>query len=498
MSGKVILVGAGPGDPELLTLKGKAAISAAQVVVFDRLVAPEILAMMPEDAEKIDVGKRSSNHPVPQDEINRILLEKALEGKAVVRLKGGDPFLFGRGGEELELLAEHSVGFEVVPGVTSALSVPAYAGIPVTHRDFVSSLHIITGHARAGKGLDIDFEALVRLKGTLIFLMGVASLNEICEGLIGAGMDPDYPAAVIERGTTAMQRSVHAGAGALAAKAREKNIESPAISVFGEVCALSEKFGWFEALPLIGKRIVVTRPKARIGTLSGRLRSLGAQIIECPCIETAPLCNDSGLTNAIKGMGRYEWLVFTSAAGVDIFSAYLRENRLDGRHLGPVKLAAIGPGTEKALNDAGFFADYLPEIYDAAHLGEGLARIAVGEVLILRAKNGSPELTRCLDNAGVRYRDVAIYETLYKRGNAALSRDAVSNADCVMFTSASTVNGFAGALGEDFDYSKVKGLCIGHQTAAEAHRYGINAVISDEATIDSMIKKLLEEESTWI
>ena len=288
MYGKVTLVGAGPGDPGLLTVKGREALLAAQVVVYDRLVSPAILALMPEEAEQINVGKEASRHPVPQDQINRILLEKALEGKNVVRLKGGDPFLFGRGGEELELLREHGVPFEEVPGITSAIAVPAYGGIPVTHRDFTSSLHIVTGHARAGKALDIDFEALVRTKGTLVFLMGVSSLPDICEGLLKAGMDPDTPAAIVERGTTPAQRRLDATVATLAQTAAEGKVESPAISIVGQVCALARDFDWFDALPLKGKRIVVTRPKERAGTLAHRLRKLGADVFEYPCIRTHP------------------------------------------------------------------------------------------------------------------------------------------------------------------------------------------------------------------
>ena len=296
MPGKVTLVGAGPGDPGLLTRKGLEALERADVVVYDRLVSPAILALMPEGAVKINVGKEASRHPVPQEQINRILLEQAQQGHNVVRLKGGDPFLFGRGGEELELLAEHRIPFEEVPGITSAIAAPAYGGIPVTHRDCCSSLHIVTGHQRAGKELAIDFEALVRTGGTLVFLMGVSALPTICAGLLDAGMASDTPAAVVERGTTPAQRR---GGGAPA-------VQSPAVIVVGGVCALADQFDWFDHLPLKGKRVVVTRPRERAGTLSARLRALGADVWEYPCIATVPIVPCPDVDGALERLSGYE------------------------------------------------------------------------------------------------------------------------------------------------------------------------------------------------
>ena len=492
MSGMVTLVGAGPGDPGLLTRKGLEALERAEVVVYDRLVAPEILALILEGAEAIDVGKQASRHPVPQDQINRILLDKAREGKNVVRLKGGDPFLFGRGGEELELLAEHGVPFQEVPGVTSAIAVPAYGGIPVTHRDFTSSLHIITGHARAGKALDIDFEALVCTRGTLVFLMGVSSLPAICAGLTAAGMDPDTPAAIVERGTTPGQRRVNATAATLAQAAEEHHIESPAISIFGPVCALADKFDWFDALPLKGRTVVVTRPKERAGTLAARLRALGAQVVEYPCIETAPILPCPAMEAALNAISGYEWLVFTSAAGVETVWRTLEAMGRDARVLGGVKLAAIGPGTAKALLERGLRADYVPEVYDAAHLGEGLAGLARGKVLLLRAELGSKALTDALDGAKISYDDIAVYRTVYDNPRSEELRDRLlaEEGALVTFTSASTVRGFVSTVGEDFPFERITGVCIGAQTAAQAGECGIPVVISERATIDSMVEKI--------
>lgn len=503
MSGKVTLVGAGPGDPGLLTVKGRETLQKAQVVVYDRLVSPAILALMPESAEQINVGKEASRHPVPQDQINQILLDKALEGKNVVRLKGGDPFLFGRGGEELELLARHGVPFEEVPGITSAIAVPAYGGIPVTHRDFTSSLHIVTGHARAGKALNIDFEALVRTRGTLVFLMGVTSLPEICRGLLEAGMDPDIPAAIIERGATPVQRRLNGTVGTLPQVAADHGVESPAVSIVGPVCALADQFDWFDALPLKGKRIVVTRPKERAGLLSGRLRELGANVFEYPCIRTEPKNPCPEMETAAAHIADYEYLVFTSPAGVAAFWAMLERLGKDARLLGGIKLAAIGPGTDRELRRHGLRADFIPPVYDAAHLGDGLGSICTGRVLILRAELGSPALVEGLERNGVPYDDIHCYTTIYESGYAAeLNAMAETwEVDLVTFTSASTVRGFVSSVGESFDFSRITGACIGEQTAAEADRHGIHTVVAKQATMDALVETVLEHfnkgEQSW-
>ena len=488
MPGKVTLVGAGPGDPGLLTRKGLEALQGADVVVYDRLVSPEILALMPETAQQIDVGKQAARHPVPQEEINRILLEKAQAGHTVVRLKGGDPFLFGRGGEELELLAAHGVAFEEVPGITSAIAAPAYAGIPVTHRDCCSSLHIVTGHQRAGKELDVDFEALVRTKGTLVFLMGVSALGAIVAGLLGAGMDRDTPAAVVERGTTPAQRRISAPLGDLPAAAEAAGVVSPAVIVVGGVCALAEQFDWFDALPLKGKTVVVTRPKERVGTLSARLRALGARVWEYPCISTAPLGPCPALDKALDRLGEYQWLALTSPAGAEVLWKKLEERGRDARALGGVRLAAIGSGTAKALAAHGLRADYVPEVYDAAHLGAGLP--AEGRVLILRAAEGSPALTEALAARNIGYDDVATYRTVYENPRSQALRAAVEGGevDLVTFTSASTVKGFVSSVGADADFSKLVGACIGAQTAAEARKHGIPVRVAREATVDALVE----------
>lgn len=490
--GMVTLVGAGPGDPGLLTVKGWEVLKRAEVVVYDRLVSPAILSMIPEGAERIDVGKEASHHKIPQEEINQILLRKAQEGRQVVRLKGGDPFVFGRGGEELELLEQHGVPFAEVPGVTSAIAAAAYAGIPVTHRDFCSSLHIITGHARAGKPLTIDFEALVRTGGTLIFLMGVTAMPMIVEGLLNAGMAADMPAAMVEDGTLSRQRRCDATLSTLPQRAAEMEIRSPAIIVVGKVCSLAPRFDWFERLPLKGRTVLVTRPRERAGVLSDRLRSLGANVWEHPCIETVPILPCPAMEGALEELGRFKWVCFTSPAGVEAMWHRLRALGRDARGLAGVKLAAIGPGTAKALGQCGLSADYVPAVYDAAHLGAGLP--AEGKVLILRAEVGSRELTEAFDRRRIEFEDVAVYRTKYDHPLSPALRAAVNGGAVryAAFTSASTVKGFVGSVGEDTDFSRLVGLCIGEQTAAEARRYGIEVRVAREATIDALVELAAE------
>ena len=297
--GKVCVVGAGPSDPGLLTLKGKQLLEQAQVVVYDALVSAAILAMIPNDAELIYVGKRAGNHPVPQHQINQILLAKAQEGKRVVRLKGGDPFLFGRGGEELELLAAHHIPFEVVPGITSALAVPAYHGIPVTPRDYCSSVHIITAHSKKGGELKINFPALCALEGTLVFLMGVTSMEMVCEGLVKAGMDPQMPAAILQEGTSEVQPRVVATVSDLPQKAREANIQAPSVLIVGKVCALEKTLSWTQNRPLDGVRVVLTRPKELVSRMAHRLYELGAEVIELPAICLEPYAENPQLSKPL-------------------------------------------------------------------------------------------------------------------------------------------------------------------------------------------------------
>ena len=497
MAGKVWLVGAGPGDVGLMTLKGREVLSRAEVVVYDALVSNSVLGLIPEGTKLIFAGKRSGNHYLKQEETNKVLLEEALNGKRVVRLKGGDPFVFGRGGEELELLVQHGIPFEIVPGVTSAFAVPAYNGIPVTHRDFCASVHIITGHRRADHSYDIDFDALVHTRGTLIFLMGIAALPDLMNGLLKAGMDPELPAAVLERGTTSKQLRVSATVGTLERVCSETVIQTPAIIVVGRVCGLADTFGWAEKRPLAGVRVLVTRPRELVSTLADMLREKGAEVLELPAIRTVPVKDMTNVDAAIENLSRggYDWLVFTSPSGVGIFFDRLIALH-DLRALGGVKLAAIGQGTQKALLKYGLRADFLPSVYDGETLGRELREACApgSRVLIPRAAIGNRELIEELEKGqNLTITDVATYDTEYTTSNVIDERGEIEQGeiDFAVFTSASTVRGFAAAV-KDVDFTKVNAVCIGRQTAAEAQKRGMRTWISEKATLESLVRRLEE------
>ncbi len=495
-TGKVWLVGAGPGDAGLFTFKGAEVLSGAEVVVFDKLAGQEVLGMMPQTAEKIDVGKSAGKHPVPQEEINRILLARALEGKKVVRLKGGDPFLFGRGGEELELLIQNGIPFEIVPGVPSATSVPAYAGIPVTHRNFCSSVHIVTGHAKSGGTEGVRFGPLVQAGGTLVFLMGMVNLQAICNGLMEAGMNPDMPAAVLERGTTSAQRRVVSTVYKLYEDARKAGMQPPSIIVVGEVCGLSESMNWAEKRALSGLRVVNVRPEGRNSSLTRMLRSLGAEVVEFPCIRTAAIKQNGPFKEALKRIGQYGWVVLTSPFGAEVFFNKLWEAQMDVRDLKGIRFAAIGGATAKIVEEKGIRVDFVPSKYCASALGKGLAQLSKGQrILIARAKEGSPELCGELDGI-VDYDDIALYKTACEMSGSPAANAVVQSGefDYALFTSASTVRGFASAYGGRL--SQIKAVCIGEETARQAREYGMQIWISGEASLNSMIDKLIEIKET--
>lgn len=496
-AGKVWLVGAGPSDPGLFTLKGKSVLEQADVVVYDKLVGQGILSMIPEETEKIYVGKVSGNHAVPQHEINQILLREAQKGKRVVRLKGGDPFVFGRGGEELELLVQNRIGFEIVPGITSAVSVPAYNGIPVTHRDFVSSLHIITGHTKKSDEAEIDYEALVKLEGTYIFLMGVAAIPKICAGLINAGIDPNMPAAILERGTTAHQRRIVSDVSHLPEDAEKARVKTPAIIVVGKVCSLAEDFHWAEDRPLGGLKVAVTRPRDRSSELAQKLAFLGAEIVLIPTIETKTIENNEALESAFDHIENYDWAVFTSPVGVDIFFNKLRSMNKDIRCLMGLQFAAIGSATKKNIEERGILVDLMPDEYSGKELGELLSEIVLKqekdlgrkvEILIPRAKIGTEDVLKPLIQAGLSYEDLPIYDTIEQ----VASENAIdTDLDYIAFTSASTVKGFVKQAGLP-DYTHIKAVCIGKKTAEEAQTVGMQITVAKEATIDSMIETFKE------
>ena len=496
IKGKVWLVGAGPGEVSLITLKGREVLADADVVVYDALVRGGMMSLLPEDAELIYVGKRAGNHTMKQEEINALLLEKALEGKKVVRLKGGDPFLFGRGGEELELLVQNGIDFEIVPGVTSAFAAPAYAGIPVTHRDFCRGVSVITGHRRSNGFLDVNFKALAETGNTLVFLIGMSTIDIIMNGLLDAGMAGDTPAAIVEKGTTSSQRVLTADLAHLKETAENSHAEAPAVIVIGAVAGLAERLEWRGSLPLNGVRAVVTRPRELSSGLASMLRKRGAEVIEVPVIAIEPIKENDILRNAIGKLkkGCYKWVVLTSPSGVRVFFDELMKTA-DARALAGCRVAAIGKGTEAELAKRGIHADMLPSRYDGRTLGEELSRLLEpgDHVLIPRASIGNKDLNEELSKAkDITIDDIATYDTVY---TAEAWFDAAKElADLhtfALFTSASGVRDFVSAY-PDMDHSAVKAVCIGAMTAAEAEKHGMKVWISEEATLISLADRLMQ------
>lgn len=497
-TGKVYLVGAGPSDPGLLTIKGLHVLQQAQVVIYDALIGPGIYSLIPPGAEKIPVGKRAGHHLAEQDEISRLILDQARKGRTVVRLKGGDPFLFGRGGEELELLAAHQIPYEIVPGVTSAIAVPAYAGIPVTYRGISSSVHILTGHRKQDQPLDIDFAALLRAGGTYVFLMGAAALHEIVDGFLRAGMSPGMPSAVIGQGTGADQISVSAPLDQLEQEVCSRKVETPAVIVIGQTAAFGKRFAWRDSLPLSQSRILVTRPAARSGRLAEMLRSLGAEVLEVPAIRTQVRDCAAQLLQVLDQIGIYDYLVFTSPAGVEYFFALLDQMERDIRCIGGIKLAVIGSATGDALRQRGLRPDLMPDRYNGAQLGRLLAGCvpAGGKVLLLRSAQGNAELVRQIQSGKqIEVMDLAIYDTCeagchgHDPQLAAWFRE--SRMEMVMFTSASAVRGFV-KMTEGIDYTKVRALCIGRMTAEQASAYGMQAYVAEKETMESMTEAAVQ------
>lgn len=499
-TGKVWLVGAGPGSADLLTMKACHLLMSGDCIVYDRLVGKEVLAMLPADKELIDVGKSAGNHTVPQSEINQILVREAKLGKKVIRLKGGDPFLFGRGGEELEALCEERIPFEVVPGVSSSIAVPAYHGIPVTHRDYVSSVHIITGHHKAGDSPKVDYEALVRTKGTLVFLMGVGALEEIMGGLLHAGMEDGMPAAILQQGTTAGQKRIVATVGTLAREAREQKIKAPSVIVVGEVCKLAEQFAWYEKLPLSGEKILVTRPAKRSPKLQEDLKALGAEVLSIPTIRTVPVSGKHRLQKIEKEMERideYQMLVFTSPYGVERFFEILFGTGMDIRKVSHMKFAAIGQGTADALREKGIRADYMPKQYDGISLGRLLAEeLEDGtRILLARSSIGGKEILEEIEkNPALFYTDLAIYDTEFMTEQGERLRFAMEDGSVtkVVFTSSSAVEGFVRMLGS-FPYHTVRAVCIGRKTAQTAKGAGMQTVTADNAAVEELTACILRD-----
>ena len=494
-AGVVYLVGAGPGDPGLMTARSLELIAGADAIFYDRLIPPGALAGARADAELVYVGKQPGVPSVPQEEIGERLIEAAEEGKGVVRLKGGDPFVFGRGGEEGEALREGGVEFEVVPGITAGVAATAYAGIPVTHRDDASAVAFVTGHEDPEKPESaLDWEALARFPGTLVFYMGVKRLAENAAALIEAGRDSDEPAAAIERGTMAGQRTVTATLGTIAEAVAREQVKAPALIVVGQVARRREQLGWLERRPLHGRRVVVTRARAQASGLAATLRGLGAEVVELPAIRIEPRIDGDEVRKVAAALGIYELICLTSPNGVRLLFEAMENAGLDARALAGVTVAAIGPGTARALAERGVLADVVPERFIAEGLLDALEdeEIAGARVLVARAAEAREVLPDALRERGAEVDVVALYETVREQPDEAEIERAQS-ADYVTFTSSSTVTNLVEALGDRFP-SKARVVSIGPVTTETAQAAGLQVDVEAERhDIDGLLAALMAD-----
>ncbi|HIX15826.1 MAG TPA: uroporphyrinogen-III C-methyltransferase [Candidatus Hungatella pullicola] len=470
--GWIALVGAGPGDPGLITWKGLKRLRECQALVYDSLVCQRLLEEAPRNCRKIYVGKRAGRHSMKQEEINQILIELSAQGLNTVRLKGGDPFVFGRGGEEAIALASACVPYEVIPGVTAATGAPMAVGIPVTHRSVSRSVHLITGHTMEGKeGLPEQLPILAELSGTLVFYMGLNNLSAIVDALLKNGKRPDTPAALIESGTLPWQRWVRGRLDTIEAEAEKENIASPALIVIGPAASMDLRCG--TTYPLLGAAVGVTGTDSFTGKLRETLENLGAYTERPLSMEIVSMRREEAMKKAYKELPSFHWIVFTSSNGVEEFFKGLLEDRKDFRKLSHVKFAVIGEGTAQKLESFGFFYDYMPSSYCAEDLGKGLAaEVKEGEkVLIPRSAAGSPELTRSLKEAGVDFLDVALYQAKERKEIRSVN---LEHLNYLVFASGSGVQGFFKDSGLTVP-KRTKLVCIGRITAKALEEWGYKA-----------------------
>lgn len=511
--GIVYLVGAGPGDPGLITMRAVNLLKQADVVVYDRLCAPQCLVYA-EKAEKIYVGKHPDHHPVPQSEINLLLVEHARAGKVVVRLKGGDPFVFGRGGEEAQQLSQAGIPFEIVPGVTSAVAAPAYAGIPVTFREIAKSVAFITGHTSTGDGgPEASWEECYQMADTLVYLMGVSNLAKIVERLLAIGRAPQTPVALIQQGTTPHQVTVTGTLADIVERARL--IKSPAVIVIGEVVNLREQIRWYDVLarrPLLGLHIVNTRPQVRIGShqegrdpFGERLAELGAGVAHIPAFQIVPNHDLAGVDAAIRRIaaqpGAYVWVVFTSANAVRAFCERLLALGFDARLFGGTRIAAVGTATAESLREYTLSADFLPETFRGGDLGRELDVHPGERVLLPQSAKALPDLAQALQQRGVQVEAVTAYEHMPSSpDDSVLTGLAGIKPDLCAFFSPSGVSGLiawqaSAAAGPTahIDWQSIPAACIGPTTAAAAAEAGFDVqVIPEKFTADALIEAIIQ------
>ena len=492
--GVVYLIGAGPGDAGLMTVKGSGLLQWADVVVYDRLVDEGLLSNVRSDAELIYVGKSSGSHTVKQDDINRILVAKAKEGKSVVRLKGGDPMVLGRGGEEAEALFKHKISFAVVPGVTSAIAVPEYAGIPVTHRGLAASFAVVTGHEDPTKGeSSVEWGELASAADTLVCLMGMGNLAAIVDEMLKGGRSPETPVALIRDGTTPRQYTVVGKLSTIVKKAERAKLKPPVVIVVGEVVNLRDKLAWFDKQPLFGKRVLVTRSRAQASVLSRMLAERGAEAVELPVIEVKDLPDTSELDDAIDHLKDYQWILFTSANGVDAVWQRMRAMGLDARSFGAARIGAIGPATAERLQDLGVYPDFISQEYTSESILEGMEQLGVAgcRMLLPRSDIAPRDLVEGLIRLGAEPFDVAAYRTAAPDDIASEGKTRLLNGeiDIITFASSSTVANLVALLdGDVAAINKATVACIGPATASAAGKAGIRVdIMAQEHTIPGLV-----------
>ncbi|WP_436243200.1 uroporphyrinogen-III C-methyltransferase [Paenibacillus sp. LjRoot56] len=505
--GRVFLVGAGPGDPKLISVRGMEAIQRADVIVYDRLANPRLLKHRRPEAELIFVGKLPDKHILKQEEINQLLVDLALQGKIVTRLKGGDPSVFGRVGEEAELLADNGITYDIIPGITSSIAVPAYAGIPVTHRDFTSSVAIVTGHEYPNKTYSsLNWEHLAKAIGTMVFLMGVANLEQICRELIRCGKPPEMPVALVRWGTWADQATITGTLADITEKVREANFKSPAVIIVGEVVKLREKLAWMEKKPLFGKRVLVTRARSQASELVDLIDDLGGEPVEFPVIRLQPPSRQEArqaLDLALERLQEFDWIVLTSANGVEFFFRRLRELGIDVRRMGNARIAAVGPKTAEALAERGIIADVLPAKYH----GEGILDAIQGDlnagqkVLLPTADLAREYLPSKLKELGLEVTEVDVYENVLTTDDGEEIIHLLQNQSIhiITFTSSSTVTNLLEALkqlGMEDPLSLLQGVeiaVIGPKTAETVLQAGLSITYTaEEATVASLVQSMIQ------
>jgi uroporphyrinogen III methyltransferase/synthase len=497
--GAVYLVGAGPGDAGLLTLRGAHLLRRADVVIYDLLVNPALLRLARCEAELISRGKRSE---FPQEKINELMMAKAREGKIVVRLKGGDPYIFGRGGEEAEALAAAKIHFEVVPGVSSIVAAPNYAGIPLTHRDHCSSFTVFTGHENPDDAkTNLHYDQIAKIPGTKVVLMGTENLDEWTKSLISNGMSPQTPVAVIQSGTLGRQKSVSGTLATIAKLASDNKISPPALTVIGDVVKLREKLNWAENRPLFGKRIVLTRSRLQMAKFSQKLSNLGAEVLEIPCVKGVDPDNKQDFIDALLSLNSYDWLVFTSPNGVLVFFHLFFRRFQDLRDLGGAKIAAVGPGTAAKLHEFHLQVDAMPKEFVGRKIAEAMAEtgsIENSKICLLRAENANQDLPRALEEFGAIVDDIGIYKTVAETEDffGAAQIFLERGADWVTFTSGSTVEHFHARfdlLNLQKKFPQMKLASIGPETTKTIRALGLEpAFEAKEHTTDGLIAALLK------